>query len=154
MPLATRVRSGEAGAPRNPKGSRRRRTTGRVLALRPMIGVYASGVGELSVLRELRRLLPEADLVYLADQANAPYGERTIAEVRRFAEAAVGILIERGATTVVVACNTASAAALGHLRSVFSVPIVGMEPAVKPAAGATRTGRGAGPAPTVALPGA
>lgn len=106
-----------------------------------MIGVYDSGVGGLSVLREVRRLLPEADLVYLADQAHAPYGERSIDEVRRFAEAALGILIERGATTVVVACNTASAAALGHLRGIFSVPIVGMEPAVKPAAAATRTGR-------------
>ncbi|MBI5157845.1 MAG: glutamate racemase [Acidimicrobiia bacterium] len=106
-----------------------------------MIGVYDSGVGGLSVLREVRRLLPEADLLYLADQAHAPYGERSIAEVRRFAETAIGTLIARGATTVVVACNTASAAALGHLRSVFSVPIVGMEPAVKPAAAATRTGR-------------
>jgi glutamate racemase len=106
-----------------------------------MIGVYDSGVGGLAVFREVRRLLPEADLVYLADQANAPYGERSIEEVRRFAEAAVRTLVGRGAATVVVACNTASAAALGHLRSVFTVPIVGMEPAVKPAAAATRTGR-------------
>ena len=106
-----------------------------------MIGVYDSGVGGLAVFREVRRLLPEADLVYLADQANAPYGERSIEEVRRFAEAAVRTLVERGAATVVVACNTASAAALGQLRSVFTVPIVGMEPAVKPAAAATRTGR-------------
>jgi len=106
-----------------------------------MIGVYDSGVGGLSVLREVRRLLPEADLLYLADQANAPYGERSIDEVRHFAEASLATLIDRGATTVVVACNTASAAALGHLRNVFSQPIVGMEPAVKPAAAATRTGR-------------
>lgn len=106
-----------------------------------MIGVYDSGVGGLAVFREVRRLLPQADLVYLADQANAPYGERSLGEVRRFAEAAVHTLVARGATTVVVACNTASAAALGHLRSVFGVPIVGMEPAVKPAAAATRTGK-------------
>ena len=106
-----------------------------------MIGVYDSGVGGLAVFREVRRLLPEADLVYLADQANAPYGERSVDEVRQFAETAVGTLVDRGASTVVVACNTASAAALGHLRSVFAVPIVGMEPAVKPAAAATRSGR-------------
>ena len=106
-----------------------------------MIGVYDSGVGGLSVLREVRRLLPEADLEYLADQAHAPYGERSLVEVRRFAEDAVRTLVERGAATVVVACNTASAAALGHLREAFAVPIVGMEPAVKPAASATTTGR-------------
>ena len=106
-----------------------------------MIGVYDSGVGGLAVFREVRRLLPEADLVYLADQANAPYGERSLDEVRQFAETAVGTLVDRGASTVVVACNTASAAALGQLRRVFAVPIVGMEPAVKPAAAATRSGR-------------
>ncbi len=106
-----------------------------------MIGVYDSGVGGLAVLRDVRRLLPAADLEYLADQANAPYGEKSLAEVRRFAEDAVRTLVDRGAATVVVACNTASAAALGHLRQVFSVPIVGMEPAVKPAAAATRSGR-------------
>ena len=106
-----------------------------------MIGVYDSGVGGLAVFREVRRLLPGADLVYLADQANAPYGERSLDEVRQFAETAVETLIDRGASTVVVACNTASAAALGHLRDAFSVPIVGMEPAVKPAAAATKTGK-------------
>lgn len=106
-----------------------------------MIGVYDSGVGGLSVFREVRRLLPDADLVYLADQANAPYGERSIEEVRQFAEAAVRTLVDLGAATVVVACNTASAAALKHLRDAFSVPIVGMEPAVKPAAAATKTGK-------------
>lgn len=106
-----------------------------------MIGVYDSGVGGLSVLRHVRRLLPAADLVYLADQAHMPYGPRGIEEVRRLATEAVGLLVGRGATTVVVACNTASAAALGHLRERFAVPIVGMEPAVKPAAAATRTGK-------------
>lgn len=106
-----------------------------------MIGVYDSGVGGLAVFREVRRLLPDADLVYLADQANAPYGERSIEEVRRFAESSVRALVDLGAATVVVACNTASAAALGHLRDAFSVPIVGMEPAVKPAAAATKTGK-------------
>jgi glutamate racemase len=106
-----------------------------------VIGVFDSGVGGLSVLREIRSLLPSADMVYLADQANAPYGERSLDEVRSLAEKAAGHLIERGAGTVVVACNTASAAALQHLRRTHpGTAFVGMEPAVKPAAAATRTG--------------
>lgn len=106
-----------------------------------MIGVYDSGVGGLAVLRHVRRFMPDADLIYLADQAHMPYGPRGIDEVRRLATEAVRLLVARGATTVVVACNTASAAALGHLRERFDTPIVGMEPAVKPAAAATRTGK-------------
>jgi glutamate racemase len=107
-----------------------------------MIGVFDSGVGGLSVLREIRRLLPDADLVYLADQARAPYGERSLQEVRDFAEAIAGYLIAGGAAPVVVACNTASAAALRQLREHWEgVPFVGMEPAVKPAATMTATGK-------------
>ena len=106
-----------------------------------MIGIYDSGVGGLAVLQHVRRLMPDADLIYLADQAHMPYGRLDLEEVRRLAVAAVATLIERGATTVVVACNTASAAALHQLREKFDTPIVGMEPAVKPAAAATRTGK-------------
>jgi glutamate racemase len=106
-----------------------------------MIGVFDSGVGGLAVLREIRLLLPDADLTYLADQAHMPYGPRGIDDVRVLATAAVRRLVDRGAATVVVACNTASAAALGHLRREFAVPIVGMEPAVKPAAAVTRSGK-------------
>lgn len=92
-------------------------------------------------MREVRALLPDADLVYLADQANAPYGRRSLDDVRRFSEEAARRLIAAGVETVVVACNTASAAGLGHLRDYFpEVAIVGMEPAVKPAVAATRTG--------------
>ena len=106
-----------------------------------MIGLFDSGVGGLSVLREVRRLLPDADLTYLADQGHGPYGERTLAEVRDLAERAAALLIERGASPVVVACNTASAAALATLRRDHpGTPFVGMEPAVKPAAAATRSG--------------
>ena len=76
----------------------------------PMIGLFDSGVGGLSVLREVRALLPDADLVYLADQARSPYGERTLAEVRDAAERNAAHLIAAGASTVVIACNTASAA--------------------------------------------
>jgi glutamate racemase len=99
-----------------------------------MIGVFDSGVGGLSVLNEIRREMPSADLLYLADQARAPYGVRTLAEVADMTEEASRWLLDRGATTVTIACNTASAAALHALRSNHpDVSFVGMEPAVKPA---------------------
>ncbi|MBL8057540.1 MAG: glutamate racemase [Anaerolineales bacterium] len=105
------------------------------------LGLFDSGVGGLSVLRHLRAQLPAADLLYLADSAHVPYGPRPLAEVRAFSEAITRFLLAQGAQAVVVACNTASAAALKHLRTAFpDVPFVGMEPAVKPAAEQTRTG--------------
>ena len=106
-----------------------------------MIGVLDSGVGGLFILREIRRLLPDVDLVYLADQAEMPYGERSLDDVRSLSEAAALRLVDAGASTIVIACNTASAAALDHLREVLpTVGFVGMEPAVKPAAGTTESG--------------
>jgi glutamate racemase len=106
-----------------------------------MIGVFDSGVGGLGVLAEIRRVLPEADLVYLADQARAPYGVRTLDEVAAMSGQISTWLMGRGASTITIACNTASAAALHRLRSLHpDVPFVGMEPAVKPAALTTSTG--------------
>ena len=106
-----------------------------------MIGVFDSGVGGLSVLAEIRRALPEADLLYVADRKRAPYGPRTLEEVRDFSFEIVDWLRTQGADTIVVACNTASAAALHQLREAHpDLPIVGMEPAVKPAAALTGTG--------------
>lgn len=106
-----------------------------------MLGVFDSGVGGLSVLRHLRAQVPQADVLYFADQAHVPYGPRPLAEVRAFSEAITRFLLAQGAETIVVACNTASAAALRHLRRTFpNTPFVGMEPAVKPAAEHTRTG--------------
>jgi glutamate racemase len=105
------------------------------------VGVFDSGVGGLSVLRAIRRELPGQDVLYLADQAHVPYGPRRLEEVRRFSEAITRFLIEQGARLIVVACNTASAAALQALRKTFpETPFVGMEPAVKPAAETTQTG--------------
>ncbi len=99
------------------------------------IGVFDSGIGGLSVYAEIRRLLPNQDVVYVADQGFGMYGEQTLSAVRRRSERIAGWLIERGAGTVVVACNSASAASLQQLRVTFpSVSFVGMEPAVKPAA--------------------
>jgi glutamate racemase len=104
------------------------------------IGVFDSGVGGLSVLREIRRQLPHEDVAYLADQAHVPYGPRPLEEVRGFARGISRFLLDQGAKIIVVACNTASAAALQELRAEFpQVPFVGMEPAVKPAAQISRT---------------
>lgn len=105
-----------------------------------MIGVFDSGVGGLSVLREIQAVQPQADLVYVADRARSPYGTKSLAEVEAISLDVAGWLLDRGATCLVVACNTASAAALDSLRDRYpDVPIVGMEPAVKPAALASRT---------------
>jgi glutamate racemase len=105
------------------------------------IGIFDSGVGGLSVLKAVRAQHPAEDLIYIADQAHVPYGPRPLAEVRHFAEEITRYLLHRGAKLIVVACNTASAAALHHLRRTFpETPFVGMEPAVKPAAETTGTG--------------
>ncbi len=106
------------------------------------IGVFDSGIGGLSVWRELVRQLPAEDTLYLADQAHIPYGPRPLEEIRRYAEGITRFLLEQGAKLIVVACNTASGAALTYLRQTFpDVPFVGMEPAVKPAVEHTRRGR-------------
>jgi len=105
------------------------------------IGIFDSGVGGLSVLSAVRELLPNEDLIYLADQAHVPYGSRSLDQVRSFSEGITNYLLIQNAKLVGVACNTASAAALHHLREIFpQVPFVGMEPAVKPAAESTRSG--------------
>jgi glutamate racemase len=104
------------------------------------IGVFDSGVGGLSVVRELLVQLPGHPIVYVADQANAPYGQRTLAEIRTLAHGTTRFLLLQGACVIVIACNTASAAALHWLRRELpAVPFVGMEPAVKPATERTRT---------------
>ena len=105
------------------------------------IGVFDSGVGGLSVLRSIREEMPEESVHYVADQAHVPYGPRSLEQVRAFSEGITRFLIGRGAKIIVVACNSASAAALTHLRTQFpDIPFVGMEPAVKPAAEKTQTG--------------
>ena len=105
------------------------------------IGIFDSGIGGLSVWREIARQLPHEDTIYFADQIHIPYGPRSLQEIRSFSEAITRFLLKRGSKIIIVACNTASAAALKHLRATFpDVPFVGMEPAVKPAAETTRTG--------------
>jgi glutamate racemase len=103
--------------------------------------MFDSGVGGLSVLTGVRELAPHERVVYVADQAWAPYGERSLVEVRERSFALVRRLVDLGAKAIVVACNTASAAALHELRSAMpDVPFIGMEPAVKTAAKQTRGG--------------
>jgi glutamate racemase len=99
------------------------------------VGVFDSGAGGISVLQTMVRLMPEEDFLFFGDDLHAPYGTRSTEEVRALAEDAVRLLLSRGAKAVVIACNTATSAAAGYLREKFpDVPIIGMEPALKPAA--------------------
>ena len=105
-----------------------------------MIGIFDSGVGGLSVFREIRKLLPEESYIYYSDNAHCPYGEKSREYVIERARAITEFLVSKGADIIVVACNTATAAAIATLRNEFNIPFIGMEPAVKPAAAKTRTG--------------
>ena len=105
------------------------------------IGIFDSGSGGLSVYREIHKLLPGEQYVYVSDSAYCPYGGRTREEIEHRATVISEYLIGMGCELIVVACNTATAAAIAFLREKFpSVPFIGMEPAVKPAALATKTG--------------
>ncbi len=99
-----------------------------------MTGIFDSGVGGLTVWKELEALMPGEDYIYVSDGANCPYGNKPPQEIVNRAVAIVSWLEDRGADLIVVACNTATAAAIEHLRSRFDLPFVGMEPALKPAA--------------------
>src|SRR5215208_5474700 len=106
------------------------------------MGIFDSGVGGISVLRAIREQMPEESVVYFGDQGHIPYGPRPMEQIRNFSEAITKFLLDQDAKIIVVACNTASAAALKYLREKFpDVQFVGMEPAVKPAAERTQTGR-------------
>ena len=105
------------------------------------IGIFDSGVGGLSVLREIRHQYPSEDCVYVADQVHVPYGTCTRKQVLEYSEGIAHYLLGRGSKIIVIACNTASAVALAELRKNFpDIPFVGMEPAVKPAAEGTSSG--------------
>ena len=106
------------------------------------IGVFDSGAGGLTILSVLRQELPYENYIYFGDTAHCPYGTRSDAEITELSIQACRFLVEQGAKLIVVACNTASQAALNTLRATFSpVPFVGVVPAVKPAARATKKGR-------------
>lgn len=105
------------------------------------IGMFDSGLGGLSIWRAVRERLPAESICYVADQARCPYGPRSREEIIRFSREITTFLVKQECKLIVVACNTATAAAIGALRQQFSVPFVGIEPALKPAAGDTRTGK-------------
>lgn len=108
--------------------------------LRP-IGVFDSGVGGISVLADLIEWMPNERFIYFGDTKNAPYGIRSKGEVREFAMSACEYLMERDVKAIVVACNTATSAAIGDLRKAFPIPVVGMEPALKVAVDARPKGK-------------
>lgn len=105
-----------------------------------IIGIMDSGVGGLSVFREIHALLPCAHYLYYADNAHCPYGEKSPEFIRERLRFITRFFLERGAQAMVLACNTATSAAIASLRNEFSIPFIGMEPAVKPAARLSRSG--------------
>lgn len=105
-----------------------------------MIGIFDSGVGGLSVFREIRKILPEQSYIYYSDNAHCPYGEKTREYIIDRARVITRFLLDKGCDIIVVACNTATAAAISTLREEFPVKFIGMEPAIKPAVMATKTG--------------
>lgn len=97
------------------------------------IGVFDSGLGGVSVLRNMHALLPSEDFIYYGDDKNAPYGTKPEEEILRLAIDDVSFLLEKNVKAIVIACNTATSAAAKHLRETLSIPVIGMEPALKPA---------------------
>ena len=105
------------------------------------IGVFDSGVGGISVLGELERLLPHEDFLYYGDTAHAPYGTKPEEEVMGYIRGVMDYLLQRDVKAVVIACNTATSVAAARLREEMSLPIIGMEPALKPAAQLRKNGQ-------------
>ena len=105
------------------------------------IGIFDSGVGGLTVWHEIVRLLPAEDTLYLADSAHAPYGEKSPEEILALSRKNTEWLLARGCKLVVVACNTATTNAIASLRREYPVPFIGIEPAIKPAALHSQTGK-------------
>ncbi len=104
------------------------------------IGIFDSGSGGLSVLREVVRMAPGARCIYYSDNANCPYGDKSVEFIRERSLAVCRELVDRGSDVIVVACNTATSAAINLLRSSLPIPVVGLEPALKPAVSLTRSG--------------
>lgn len=105
-----------------------------------MVGIFDSGVGGLSVFREIHKVLPEQSYIYYSDNAHCPYGEKSREYIIDRAREITRFMLEKGCEIIVVACNTATAAAISTLREEFPIKFIGMEPAIKPAAHATRSG--------------
>lgn len=104
------------------------------------IGVFDSGMGGLSVLREIHKLLPDENLIYIADSLHAPYGNRSTQHVQSRSQKITNFLLDKNIKALVVACNTATAEAVELLREQLSIPVIGLEPAIKPGAKVSKTG--------------
>ncbi|MGD1947973.1 MAG: glutamate racemase [Croceivirga sp.] len=105
------------------------------------IGIFDSGVGGTSIWKEIVKLLPNEDTIYLADSKNAPYGSKSVEEILQLSIRNTEILLGKGCKLIVVACNTATTNAIDYLRANYSIPFIGIEPAIKPAALRTKTNR-------------
>lgn len=111
------------------------------MSLNSAIGVFDSGVGGVTVANAIRSELPLCNMIYVADSAHLPYGDKSLEEIKEYSEGIASFLIDQGCKIIVIACNTASAAALKYLRERFpQIRFIGMEPAVKPAAEQTKSG--------------
>ncbi|MES9971955.1 MAG: glutamate racemase [Candidatus Thiodiazotropha sp.] len=107
---------------------------------RSPVGIFDSGIGGLSVLHHIRHLLPDEDLIYVSDRAHLPYGNKASDFILDRSEYIVNFLIQQNVKAIVIACNTATAVAVAYLRDKFTLPIIGMEPGVKPATITSRNG--------------
>ena len=104
------------------------------------IGVFDSGIGGLSVLKEIHQLLPHENLIYVGDSVHAPYGDKSAEYVRKRSQKITDFLLDQGAKSIVIACNTATAEAAELLRLNSDVPVIGLEPAIKPASQLSKNG--------------
>jgi glutamate racemase len=109
------------------------------MVINKKIGVFDSGVGGQSVINAIKNELPELEIVYKDDNKHLPYGSKTVEEIHQFVRPIFKEFIEDGCQVIVIACNTVTTNLISQLREEFSVPMIGMEPAVKPAAEATKT---------------
>ena len=105
------------------------------------IGLFDSGIGGTTIWRSLHNLLPNENTLFLGDSKNAPYGQRTKEEIIQLSKKNVEWLLNHNAKAIIVACNTATTNAISELRSSYDIPIIGIEPAIKPAATNTKTGK-------------
>lgn len=103
------------------------------------IGIFDSGVGGTSILKEIHAILPNENIIYLADSKNAPYGNKSEADIIKLSVKNTEYLLNKGCKIIVVACNTATTNAISYLRKTYNIPFIGIEPAIKPAALNTKT---------------
>ena len=105
------------------------------------VGFFDSGIGGITVLKEALKLLPNENYIYYGDNKNAPYGEKTEEEVQNLTMACGEFLYEKGVKAIVMACNTATSTAVNTMREKFNIPVISMEPAVKPAVASLKNGK-------------